>query len=64
MTRQWIKNLATDTCLHEVGQANPEANASAQRHRGVGQDAENLLAALQATGAMTVFDSGGCPNRF
>ena len=58
------KNLARETSLHEVGKANPKANASAQRHRGVGQDAENRLAALQATGAMTGFDSGGCPKCF
>ena len=36
------------------GAANPQANASAQRHRGVGQDAQNRLAAVLTTSALTL----------
>ena len=31
----------------------PQADAQAQRHRGVGDDAQNRLAAMQPTGALT-----------
>jgi len=34
--------------------ANPQTNASAQRHRGVGQGAENSLAAMQAASEVTL----------
>ena len=49
------KNLARETSLHEVGTANPnpKANASAQRHRGVGQDAENRLVTVPPACAVT-----------
>ena len=36
-----------------TGTDDPQADAQAQRHRGVGDDAQNRLAAMQPTGALT-----------
>ena len=44
--RSWAKHL------QDPSAANPQKDAQAQRHRGVGQDAQNRLAAVQAASVL------------